>query len=229
MQIDTQRLDRTGADAAPVDAAAPAPERGTEGGPADPEKALGRANGGGKDGGGKDGGGAGPPEAVGAKADADDEAVPEAYGDFTLPEGFDPDTELADEFKAWAKDMEMTQTEAQAAADLGTKMVQRTLAKQQTAWNDTIEGWQQAARNDADYGGDTFDENLSKAKGVLKKFGSEKLKQDLDAYGFANHPELIRVFVNIGNYLNPGEADTGTPRPEPKSMVERWYGQSKED
>lgn len=65
----------------------------------------------------------------------------------------------------------------------------------------TAEAWAEACRTDPEFGGAQFDANLAVAKRGYNMFASDGLKSLLEQTGYGNHPEVLRVFHQIGKLL----------------------------
>lgn len=118
--------------------------------------------------------------------------------DFTLPEGFTANEELAGELKVLAKENGLSKEVAQKFADLGVKMQQQ----QAEAWQTQVDQWAEQVKTDKELGGEKFDENISLAKQALDKFGGQELKDLLQSTGFGNHPAIVKAFYNIGKSVS---------------------------
>ncbi|MBL4763478.1 MAG: hypothetical protein JKY93_12380, partial [Gammaproteobacteria bacterium] len=91
--------------------------------------------------------------------------------------------------------------------------------------DDTRNAWKTEAKADKEIGGAAFDENMAHAQKALAKYGSTELKEFGEQYGWADHPEYLRMMVRVGKTLsednsagNKGGGDTQTP------IENRWYG-----
>ena len=133
----------------------------------------------------------------GQKADDKGATVPEKY-DFSMPEGVDLDTAAADEFSAIAKDLKLTQEQAQKVADVGAKMAQR----QQEQHQATVQQWVESVKTDKEIGGDKLEENLSVARKAMDTYGTPELKDVLNATGLGNHPAFVKLFYKVGKTLS---------------------------
>jgi hypothetical protein len=153
----------------------------------------------------------------GAKpADAKAEGAPEQYADFTAPEGAEFNAEVLEEFKALAKESNLSQEAAQKLAEVGVKAVQ----KAQGDFTAKIEAmqtqWVNDSRADKEFGGDKLGENVSVAKKALDAFGTPELNQMLRESGLGNHPEIIRAFYRVGQAISedrlvPGDRKSTAP------------------
>lgn len=149
-----------------------------------------------------------PGEGEKAKEEASPGA-PEQYVDFTMPEGIKLNEDVANEFKAFAKEKNLPQDEAQKVVDLGTKLVQRIEAQRAEAVNAEFAKWSESSRTDKEFGGEQLQQNLAVAKEALAQFGSPELKQMLNESGFGNHPEMIRLLYKVGKATSEDKIITG--------------------
>lgn len=131
----------------------------------------------------------------GAKADT--VQVPESY-EFKLPDGMDLDAVGAEEFTAIAKELKLSQADAQKIADVATRMQQRQMEAHVT----TVKGWADASKADKEFGGDALEQNLGVARKAIDTFGTPELKKLLNDTGMGNHPEVIRAFFKAGKAIS---------------------------
>lgn len=129
--------------------------------------------------------------------DKEPDGAPEEYEPFTLPDGVEVDEAAAEQFKELARDLNLTQEQAQKLVDLQASRVQA----QAEAWDKQLSDWADGARADKEFGGDKFDENIAVAKKALDKFGTPELRETLDA-GYGNHPEVIRLLYRVGKAIS---------------------------
>lgn len=170
-------------------------------------------------GGAPDGNSDAPP----ADKTGEDNAVPETYAEFTLPEGYTLDEARNTEFGAFAKANGWTQDQAQQAVDLYMKMqtenettVAEQAATQKTEWETTV-------KNDAEIGGADFEEKVATASAAIDKFGTPELKQALIDTGLGSHPELVRFAYRVGLHLNEDAQPTGSPGQKPTDQANLLY------
>jgi hypothetical protein len=116
--------------------------------------------------------------------------APEQYADFTLPEGFDAPT---DDFKAWAKEQNMTQEKAQATIDFYT---QKIIPQQQAAHAKQVEAW--GKESQTKYG----KEGIEAANKALGRFSTPEFTELLSQSGLGNHPEMIGIFKQISEKIS---------------------------
>jgi hypothetical protein len=145
------------------------------------------------------------------KKDGDDkpEGAPEKY-EFTAPEGVTLDAEAVAEFEPVAREMNLTNEQAQKLVELQTKLVQ----KQMQQWDQTVDGWVSTIKSDQEIGGEGLKQNIALAQRALSQFGTPELKAALDATRMGSHPELVRVFARIGKAMAEDTFVAGkTPAP----------------
>lgn len=131
------------------------------------------------------------------KQDQQQEEKPVEYSDFAIPDGMEVNKEMLDAFVPLAKDMKLTQEQAQKLVDL-----QVARAKQQVeAFEAQKSEWERQSKTDTEIGGVKFDENLALARKMIHQHGSDALRSMLDSSGLGNHPEVIRMLVKIGKQM----------------------------
>lgn len=145
-----------------------------------------------------------PANADAAKPDDKGAQVPEKY-DFAMPEGVAIDSAAADEFSTIAKDLKLSQADAQKVADVGAKMAQR----QQEQHAQKVQTWVESVKTDKEIGGDKLDENLAVARNAIKTYGTPELKEILDGTGLGNHPAFVKAFYKIGLTLKTDDVFRG--------------------
>lgn len=183
------------------------------------------------DGAGKPGEG-GNPAAAGDEGAGDGTAsgegkeplVPEAYADFSLPEGVSLDAKFLEKMTESFKGAGLTQEQAQAIISSQAEFVKAGEEASVAAFNQLVKGWVTEAKNDKEIGGEKFDENVQAARGALEKFGTPELKKLLNDYGIGSHPELIRAFTRIGKLLKEDQPGGGAPQQQQKDRAEILYG-----
>lgn len=124
--------------------------------------------------------------------------APAEYADFTLPDG----ATLAPEVKAMltdaAKNLDLTQEQAQKLVELDLKRNQQFTERvnaQGTQWLNELP-------SDKEFGGEKLSENLAIATKAIDAFGTPELKKLLNETRLGNHPELIRVFYRAGKAIS---------------------------
>ena len=149
-----------------------------------------------------------------AKGDGDSAAqnvAPEKY-DFKAPEGVTFDGELVGEFEGIAKELGLSQANAQKVTDIGAKMAQKFQSKQAEAMQQLSTEWVAAATSDKEFGGEKLNENLAVAQKALTTFGTPELRGLLEQSGLGNNPEVIRFMYRAGMAISEDKLVTGGAR-----------------
>ena len=139
--------------------------------------------------------------------------APEKY-EFKAPEGVVLDQQALAEFEPIARELNLTQEQAQKLVELHTKQLQSQAQSQTQVAAKQIEAWVGEIKADKEIGGANFDTSVRHAQAAAKKFGSPEFLAALDATGMGSHPELVRVFARIGKamaedtFVAPGKEST---------------------
>lgn len=141
-------------------------------------------------------------------AGAQDEGVPEAYDDFTLPEGFQLDGERKEATLALFRDLGLSQAKAQSAIDHFIKTVGDDQAMQAAAAEAAVQQqrdeWAKQAKTEL---GANYDSELKFATTAVEAMQSPALKEAFNAHGWGNHPELIKAFAFFGKMMRDSSVD----------------------
>lgn len=170
-----------------------------------------------------------------AKAETDKNAakvVPEKYeikfGDK------EADAAQVEAFTPIAKELGLTNEQAQKLATFHQEQVTALLGQQtkvQTeAWAGLQDQWRTEAHADKEYGhlagGKTFDENGALIAKGLATFGTPALNKALIDSGMGNHPEVARFFYRVGKAVSEDTIRVGSNVGNggaPKSLAERIF------
>lgn len=131
------------------------------------------------------------------EADAKLTGAPEAYTDFTLPEGIDMDTATLDAFKGLAKELNIPQEAAQKLVDLQAKLATKQVEDLQSAVVAQGQKWAAEVKNDPELGGENYDKSVASAIKVIQSFGDPALTELLNDSGLGNHPALFKFCHRI--------------------------------
>lgn len=150
------------------------------------------------------------------------EGAPEKY-EFTAGEGVELDTEALKDFEPVARELNLTNEQAQKLVDAYPKILAGVQQRQAEAWQKQTEGWAETVKADKEIGGDKLTANLSAAQRALDQFGTPELKEYLNATGLGNHPDLVKTFVKIGKAMSEDGMVTGKESGQ-RSAAEVLYG-----
>ncbi|EPM8368375.1 peptidase [Enterobacter hormaechei] len=151
------------------------------------------------------------------------EGAPEKY-EFKPVEGQELDTAALEQFEPIARELNLTNEQAQKMVDLyGTKIMPMVQQQQAEAWQKTTEQWAADVKADKEIGGDKLTTNLSAAQRALDLFGTPELKEYLEVTGLGNHPDLVKTFVKIGKAMSEDGMVDGSNQGQ-RSAAEVLYG-----
>ncbi|MFO4143645.1 peptidase [Enterobacter kobei] len=158
-----------------------------------------------------------------AEKEQKQEGAPEKY-EFKPAEGQELDTAALEQFEPIARELNLSNEQAQKMVDLyGTKILPMVQQQQAEAWQKTTEQWAEDVKADKEIGGDKLTANLSAAQRALDLFGSPALKEYLEGTGLGNHPELVKTFIKIGKAMSEDGMVDGSNQGQ-RSAAEVLYG-----
>ncbi len=164
------------------------------------------------------------PESEKPKEEKKPEGAPEAY-EFKAAEGVELDTEALKDFEPVARELNLTNEQAQKLVDAYPKILAGVQQRQVEAWQKQTQDWAADVKSDKEIGGDKLTASLSKAQQALETFGTPELKEYLNETGLGNHPELVKAFVKIGKAMSEdnmvSSGNTGQ-----RSAAEVLYGKN---
>ncbi|EEW1799914.1 peptidase [Escherichia coli] len=150
------------------------------------------------------------------------EGAPEKY-EFKAGEGVELDTEALKDFEPVARDLNLTNEQAQKLVDAYPKILAGVQQRQAEAWQAQTEQWAADVKADKEIGGDKLTANLSVAQRALDQFGTPELKEYLEGTGLGNHPELVKAFIKIGKAMSEDGMVDGSNQGQ-RSAAEVLYG-----
>jgi len=124
--------------------------------------------------------------------------IPESY-EFSAPEGVPINEGAKEAYAEVAKELGLTQAQAQAAFE---KLAAKGHASQVQQLDAMAKEWAEKSTSDSEFGGVSLQENLSVAKKALDAFGSPELRSLLNESGLGNHPEMIRLLYRAGRAVS---------------------------
>ncbi|HDI8654719.1 TPA: peptidase [Escherichia coli] len=158
-----------------------------------------------------------------AEKDKKTEGAPEKY-EFKPAEGQELDSAALEQFEPIARELNLSNEQAQKMVDLyGTKILPMVQQQQAEAWQKTTEQWAADVKADKEIGGANLTSNLSVAQRAFDQFGTPELKEYLNASGLGNHPELVRAFVKIGHAMSEDKVVTGGHDGGSNDLVSAFY------
>ena len=166
------------------------------------------------------------------------EGAPEKYADFTMPEGMDVDTAALEGFAPVAKELNLTQEQAQKLVDYYAGRVKA----QTEGAGEAAEKWYgerraaeiaqanetgiAAIKADAEIGGPKFDSTKARIDEAIGAVGTPELRAKFDTLGLGNDPDLVRLVNRLIDYTpqDRGERGGGAGGAPDKTYAQILYG-----
>ena len=146
--------------------------------------------------------------------------APEAYTDFTLPEGMEMDVEVLGAFKNLAKELNIPQAKAQQLIDFQTQLATKQAEEYQAAVVKQSQEWAASIKNDPEIGGENYEKNVESAIKVIQSFGDPALTELLNQSGLGNHPALFKFCHRISAAISEDKfVLPGSQANAPKEMT----------
>jgi len=143
---------------------------------------------------------------------AAEKVAPEKY-ELKAADGQALDPEALGELEGIARELKLSNEEAQKVTDIGAKLAQKWEAKQADTIQKAAAEWAASATADKEYGGEKLTESLATAKKALDAFGTPELRSLLNDSRLGNHPEVIRFMVRAGKAISEDRMVTGGAGP----------------
>lgn len=150
------------------------------------------------------------------------EGAPEKY-EFQAGEGVELDTEALKDFEPVARDLNLTNEQAQKLVDAYPKILAGVQQRQAEAWQAQTEQWAADVKADKEIGGDKLTANLSAAQRALEQFGDPELKEYLDTTGLGNHPAFVKAFIKVGKAMSEDKVVTGGHESGGSDLISAFY------
>lgn len=151
------------------------------------------------------------------------EGAPEKY-EFKPAEGQALDEVALKEFEPIARELNLTNEQAQKFVDVYSSKILPQLQQQQVEkWTQQTEQWATDVKADKEIGGDNMTANVGLAQKAFDQFGSPELKEYLNTTGLGNHPEIIRAFMKVGKAMSEDDM-VMTGNSGQRSAAEVLYG-----
>lgn len=164
-----------------------------------------------------------------AKKDVEgDKPKEEVKYDLKLPEGTELTKTAVDEIVAFAKEQGLSQEAAQKLVDREHSALNQLKQTQQQQFEQKREEWWKAVESDVELGGENLKKTSEYSRQALERFAPESLKTFLAESPFGNHPDLVRLFANIGKAMQGDSlVVSGAQSSSPKDPVKLMYDYDK--
>jgi hypothetical protein len=171
------------------------------------------------------------PEQVKAEADkaaADAKAKEGAVEyKFKSPEGVTLDEKVVGEFTGIAKDLKLSNEDAQKIVDLGPKLVSNIQQAQAQALEKAGEDWRKELESDKEFGGSNFKQSQELAIRLRDKFATPEERDSLKLLfnsAWGNYPALFKMLARAGKALGEDKIVDGTGTQSELTAAQVMYG-----
>ena len=140
------------------------------------------------------------------------QGAPEQYEDFSAPEGLTYDEQIIGSFKDVAKELNLSQKQAQLLLDKCAPVIAQRQVDQIKA---VSEQWVERTKTDKEIGGENWTRAASDIARVRDKFGvNPDGKMDPDIQEFmqtpiGNHPGLLKLLARVGREFREADFPKG--------------------
>jgi hypothetical protein len=160
--------------------------------------------------------------------------APEEYAEFKVPEGTTLDEQTGTEFKGLAKELDLTQEQAQKLLDFGGDKLRAQIEAPYKLWAETQAKWQAEVKADPEIGGTKFEQSIKDAAQVFAPGESnpfvkdaaeaKALREALNMTGAGNNPAIVKLFVKMGKVLaEPGSLSGGPVKDSQGTLLAKMY------
>ena len=166
----------------------------------------------------------------GEKKEEAEQGAPEQYEEFKAPEGLSYDDQFMGTFKDVAKELNLSQKQAQHLLDKCAPVLAQRQIEQIKA---VSEQWVERTKTDKEIGGENWTRASSDIARVRDKFGvNADGKMDPDIQEFmqtpiGNHPGLLKLLARVGRAFGEGDSPRGDVAKDGKVSPAQFYESAK--
>lgn len=152
--------------------------------------------------------------------------VPEKY-DIKVPEGMSIDAEALEQFTPIAKELKLSNEQAQRLADIYAARQDTSLKAQREAYTKTVEGWIKEVKADKEIGGTNLPITQATCKKALTTYDPDgEFMKLMDASGFGNHPAVLRFVNRVGKSVKEDQGvKAKASAPKERDINKILYGE----
>lgn len=158
----------------------------------------------------------------GEKEEEAKQGAPEQYEEFKAPEGLSYDDQVIGAFKDVAKELNLSQKQAQHLLDKCAPVIAQRQIEQIKAVSDQ---WVERTKADKEIGGTNWTRAASDIARIRDRFGvNADGKMDPDIAEFmqtpiGNHPGLLKLLARAGRAVGEADFPVGDAKPERNSLA----------
>lgn len=154
--------------------------------------------------------------------------VPESY-DLKAPEGMSIDVEALKQFTPIAKELGLSNDQAQKLADFYAQRQASFFEEQRAGYAKTVEGWIQEVKSDKEIGGVHLEATQVSCRKALQSYDPDgEFRKLMDDSGFGNHPAVLRFVNRVGKSVKEDQGIKGKPAtPKERDISQILYTETK--
>jgi Spy/CpxP family protein refolding chaperone len=157
-------------------------------------------------------------ESLANQKTAPEGGAPEAYNNWTVPEGFQLDETVSKEINGMFKGLNLTQEQGQKLVDFYTAKTAESANQPYEAWQQTQEEWIKQVKADRELG-PRLNEVKTTISRAIDGLNDPKLARDfreaMDYTGAGNNPAFIKAFFKLAQMVTEGShVAGGGPSPQ---------------
>ena len=145
----------------------------------------------------------------------------EEYKELKFPEGAKLDESVLSSFKNEALRLKLDKDQAQGLVDFQANVLKMQAEASIAEFNQMKESWRTESKKEL---GADYASKLSGVAKIIDQYGSPELRQVLDDTGFGNHPQMVKLMVNLSKVLSPDTFVTGDTPKQELTREQKRYG-----
>lgn len=160
------------------------------------------------------------------EGEGEKQGAPEKYEDFKMPEGTELDTEVGTAFQGVAKELNLSQEQAQGFLDKMAPVLQKRSAERIAEISNE---WMEQSKADKEFGGQKLTQSLSdiaRLRDTFARNADGKVDADIQEFlssPMGNHPGALRLLSRIGRAFGEAKYPGGGSAEDGRYTAEQFY------
>lgn len=160
------------------------------------------------------------------EGEGEKQGAPEKYEDFKMPEGTELDSEVGTAFQGVAKELNLSQDQAQGFLDKMAPVLQKRSAERIAEISNE---WMEQSKADKEFGGQKLTQSLSdiaRLRDTFARNADGKVDADIQEFlssPMGNHPGALRLLSRIGRAFGEAKYPGGGSAEDGRYTAEQFY------
>lgn len=160
------------------------------------------------------------------EGEGEKQGAPEKYDDFKMPEGTELDAEVGAAFQGVAKELNLSQEQAQGFLDKMAPVLQKRSADRIAAISNE---WMEQSKADKEFGGQKLMQSLSdiaRLRDTFARNADGSIDADIQEFlssPMGNHPGALRLLSRIGRAFGEAKYPGGGSAEDGRYTAEQFY------